>query len=138
MADLTFSYKMRTSKNKKKPPKRISLSATPQTHEYVKNLASKLGISQLKCLSIIIEDKKHRDKLDSKRKAEEFAELDIQTAMNQINKRLERLEKRENPRDTIVSFFKTQEREILIPMKLDVSTVQEKLNELIGAIKTIQ
>ena len=87
---------------------------------------------------MIIEDKKHRDKLDSKRKAEEFAELDIQTAMNQINKRLEKIEKRENPRDTIVSFIKTQEREILIPMKLDVSAVQEKLNELIDAIKAIQ
>ena len=129
---------MRTTKNTKKTSPRISLSATPQTHEYVKSLASKLGISQLKCLTMIIEDKKHRDKLDSKRKAEEFAELDIQTAMNPINKRLERIEKRENPRDTIVSFFKTQEREILIPMKLDVSAVQEKLNELIDAIKAIQ
>lgn len=87
---------------------------------------------------MIIDEKKHRDKLDSKRKTEEFEDLDIQTAMNQINRRLERIEKRENPRDTIVSFYKTQERDILNPMKLDVNTALAKLDELLDAIKAVQ
>lgn len=129
---------MHMARQKQKTPKRMSLMVDIVTHEYVKNLASKLGISQPKCLTMIVDEKKHRDKLDSKRKAEEFAELDIQTALNQINKRIERIEKRENLRDTIVSFFKTQERDILYPMKLEVNTVLAKLDEVIEAIKAVQ
>lgn len=125
-------------KRKQEKESRKSLMVDFKSHEYIKNLASKLGISQPKCLMMIIEEKKHRDKLDSKRKAEEFEGLDIQTALNQINKRLEKIEKRENPRDTIVSFYKTQERDILNPMKLDVNTSLAKLDELLDAIKALQ
>ena len=129
---------MRTRKRKQKSAERRSLAADPKTHEYLKNHASELGISQQKCLSMIIEEKIHRDRLDSKRKAEEFAELDIQTAMNQINKRLDRIEKRENPRDTIVAFFRTQEREILVPMKLIIERMSDTVEEVLDAIKSIQ
>ncbi len=117
---------------------RKSLMADENTHEYVKNLANKLGISQPKCLAMMIDEKKHRDKLDSKRKAEEFEELDIQTAMNQINRRLEKIEKRENPRDTIVSFFRTQETNILKPMNERIETISSKLQEIIDALNKIQ
>ena len=117
---------------------RKSLMADKSTHEYVKNLASKLGISQPKCLAMMVDEKKHRDKLDSKRKAEEFEEMDIQTAMNQINRRLEKIEKRENPRDTIVSFFRTQEATILKPMNERIETIFSKLQEVIDALNKIQ
>lgn len=129
---------MRTRVKKRITAERRSLAADPKTHEYLKKRASELGISQLKFLSMIIEEKQHRDRLDSKRNAEEFAELDIQTALNQINKRLDRIEKRENPRDTIVSFFKTQEREILVPMKLGIDRMLETIEEVLNAIKSIQ
>ena len=112
--------------------------ADETTHEYVRNLASKLGISQPKCLAMMVDEKKHRDKLDSKRKAEEFEALDIQTAMNQINRRLEKIEKRENPRDTIVSFFRTQETNILKPMNERIETISSKLQEIIDALNKIQ
>lgn len=111
--------------------------ADENTHEYVRSLASKLGISQPKCLAMMVAEKKHRDKLDSKRKAEEFEELDIQTAMNQINRRLEKIEKRENPRDTIVSFFRTQETTILKPMKERIEAISSKLQEIIDALNNI-
>lgn len=117
---------------------RKSLMADENTHEYVRDLASKLGISQPKCLAMMVDQKKHRDKLDSKRKAEEFEELDIQTALNQINRRLEKIEKRENPRDTIVSFFRTQETNILKPMNERIDTISSKLQEVIDALNTIQ
>ncbi len=129
---------MHKKKRTQEKGNRKSLMVDFRSHEYIKNLASKLGISQLKCFAMIIDEKKHRDKLDSKRKTEEFEDLDIQTAMNQINRRLERIEKRENPRDTIVSFYKTQERDILNPMKLDVNTALAKLDELLDAIKAVQ
>ena len=103
--------------------------ADRKTHEYVKNHASKLGISQQKCLAMLVDEKIHRDKIESKRKAEEFGDLDIQTAMNQINQRLERIEKRENPRDTIVSFFRTQERDILKPMNEKIERIYATLHE---------
>lgn len=112
--------------------------ADGKTHEYVKELASKLGISQPKCLAMMVDEKKHRDMLNSKRKAEEFEELDIQTAMNQINRRLEKIEKRENPRDTIVSFIKTQEREILKPMNERIETISSTLQEVLDALNNIQ
>jgi hypothetical protein len=118
--------------------KRMSLMADDTTHEYVRNLASKLGISQLKCLAMMVAEKKHRDKLDSKRKAEEFEELDVQTAMNQINRRLEKIEKRENPRDTIVSFFRTQETTILKPMHEEIKLLSAKLDSLIEALSKVQ
>jgi hypothetical protein len=111
--------------------------ADENTHEYVKNLANKLGISQPKCLAMMIDEKKHRDKLDSKRKAEEFEELDIQTALSQINRRLEKIEKRENPRDTIVSFFRTQETTILKPMNEMIEAISFKLQEIIDALNNI-
>ena len=112
--------------------------ADGKTHEYVKELASKLGISQPKCLAMMVDEKKHRDKLNSKRKAEEFENLDVQTAMNQINRRLEKIEKRENPRDTIVSFFRTQEMKILNPMNERIETIVSKLQEVIDALSSIQ
>ena len=126
------------TKKRQKTNVRTSLMADGKTHEYVKNLASKLGISQPKCLAMMVDEKKHRDKLDSKRKAEEFEELDIQTAMNQINRRLEKIEKRENPRDTIVSFFRTQETTILKPMNERIETISSKLQEIIDALNKIQ
>lgn len=126
------------TRKRKKTNGRKSLMADETTHEYVSNLASKLGISQPKCLAMIVDEKKHRDKLDSKRKAEEFEELDIQTAMNQINRRLEKMEKRENPRDTIVSFFRTQEKIILKPMNERIETISSKLQEIIDALNKIQ
>jgi len=112
--------------------------ADGNTHDYVKNLASKLGISQLKCLAIIIDEKKHREKLNSKRKAEEFEDLDIQTALNQINRRLEKIEKRESPRDTIVSFFRAQERDILKPMREKIESLSATLQEILDAIDKIK
>lgn len=108
--------------------------ADAKTHEYVKNLASQLGISQPKCLAMMVDEKIHRDKLERKRKAEEFEELDVQTAMNQINRRLEKIEKRESPRDTIVSFFRTQEKEILKPMNAEIHTLSAKLDDVIEAL----
>ena len=117
---------------------RKSLMADDKTHEYVKNLASKLGISQPKCLAMLVEEKIHRDKLHSKRKAEEFEELDVQTAMNQINQRLEKIEKRDNPRDTIVSFFRTQETTILKPMNERIETISSTLQEVLDALNNIQ
>ena len=117
---------------------RTSLMADGATHEYVKNLASKLGISQPKCLAMMVDEKIHRDKLESKRKADEFEELDVQTAMNQINRRLEKIEKRENPRDTIVSFFRTQEREILKPMNERIEAISATLQEVLEALNNIQ
>ena len=129
---------MHMTKKRQKTNVRTSLMADGKTHEYVKNLASKLGISQPKCLAMMVDEKKHRDKLDSKRKAEEFEELDIQTAMNQINRRLAKIEKRENPRDTIVSFFRTQETTILKPMNERIETISSKLQEIIDALNKIQ
>ena len=124
-------------RKRKKTTGRKSLMADENTHDYVRNLASKLGISQPKCLAMMVAEKKHRDKLDSKRKAEEFEELDIQTALSQINRRLEKIEKRENPRDTIVSFFRTQETTILKPMNERIEAISSKLQEIIDALNNI-
>ena len=125
------------TRKRKKTTGRKSLMADENTHDYVRNLASKLGISQPKCLAMMVAEKKHRDKLDSKRKAEEFEELDIQTALSQINRRLEKIEKRENPRDTIVSFFRTQETTILKPMNERIEAISSKLQEIIDALNNI-
>lgn len=128
---------MHMPRKRKKTTGRKSLMADENTHDYVRNLASKLGISQPKCQAMMVAEKKHRDKLDSKRKAEEFEELDIQTALSQINRRLEKIEKRENPRDTIVSFFRTQETSILKPMNERIEAISSKLQEIIDALNNI-
>lgn len=126
------------TKKRQKTTVRTSLMADGATHEYVKNLASKLGISQPKCLAMMVDEKIHRDKLERKRKADEFEELDVQTAMNQINRRLEKIEKRENPRDTIVSFFRTQERDIFKPMSEKIDRLLATLQEILDAIDKIK
>lgn len=126
------------TRKRQKTTVRTSLMADGATHEYVKNLASKLGISQPKCLAMMVDEKIHRDKLERKRKADEFEELDVQTAMNQINRRLEKIEKRENPRDTIVSFFRTQERDIFKPMSEKIDRLLATLQEILDAIDKIK
>ena len=97
-----------------------------------------MGMTQRKCLAFIMDEKVHRDKVNSKKKREEFEQLDVPEALNQINRRLEKIEKRENPRDTIVSFFRTQEKEILKPMSAKITTLHSKLQDILDALKSIQ
>ena len=76
--------------------------------------------------------------MNSKKKREEFEQLDVPEALNRINRRLEKIEKRENPRDTIVSFFRTQEKVILKPMSAKVELIYSKLQDILDALKSIQ
>ena len=85
-----------------------------------------------------MDEKVHRDKVNSRKKREEFEQLDVPDALNQINRRLEKIEKRENPRDTIVSFFRTQEKEILKPMSAKITNLHSKLQDILDALKSIQ
>lgn len=128
---------MHMTKQKQKKQRRTSLMADLKTHDYLKKLSSKLGISQTKCLAMIVDEKTHRDKIERKRKAEEFEEFDIVTVINTINQHLEKIEKRENPRDTIVAFFKTQEREILKPMREEIRLLLIKLDSIIEALSIV-
>ena len=104
----------------------------------LKQIAEKMGMTQRKCLALIMDEKVHRDKVNSRKKREEFEQLDVPDALNQINRRLEKIEKRENPRDTIVSFFRTQEKEILKPMSAKINTLHSKLQDILDALKSIQ
>ena len=115
-----------------------SIWTDKQTRDALKEMAAKMGIPQGKCLELLIEEKVHRDKIYNKKKREEFEQLDIPEAINQINRRLVKIEKRENPRDTIVSFFRTQETTILKPMNERIETISTKLQEVIDALNNIQ
>lgn len=115
-----------------------SIWTDKQTRDALKEMATKMGIPQGKCLELLIEEKVHRDKIYNKKKREEFEQLDIPEAINQINRRLVKIEKRENPRDTIVSFFRTQETTILKPMNERIETISTKLQEVIDALNNIQ
>ena len=123
----------RSDKNKKQ----TSIWTDKQTRDALKEMAEKMGIPQGKCLDLLIKEKVHRDKIYNKRKREEFEQLDVPEAINQINRRLEKIEKRENPRDTIVSFFRTQEREILKPMSEKIESISATLQEVLNAINNI-
>ena len=123
----------RSEKNKKQ----TSIWTDKQTRDALKEMAEKMGIPQGKCLDLLIKEKVHRDKIYNKRKREEFEQLDVPEAINQINRRLEKIEKRENPRDTIVSFFRTQEREILKPMSDKIESISATLQEVLDAINNI-
>lgn len=123
----------RSDKNKKQ----TSIWTDKQTRDALKEMAEKMGIPQGKCLDLLIKEKVHRDKIYNKRKREEFEQLDVPEAINQINRRLEKIEKRENPRDTIVSFFRTQEREILKPMSEKIESISATLQEVLDAISNI-
>ena len=123
----------RSDKNKKQ----TSIWTDKQTRDALKEMAEKMGIPQGKCLDLLIKEKVHRDKIYNKRKREEFEQLDVPEAINQIYRRLEKIEKRENPRDTIVSFFRTQEREILKPMSEKIESISATLQEVLDAINNI-
>ena len=123
----------RSDKNKNQ----TSIWTDKQTRDALKEMAEKMGIPQGKCLDLLIKEKVHRDKIYNKRKREEFEQLDVPEAINQINRRLEKIEKRENPRDTIVSFFRTQEREILKPMSEKIESISATLQEVLDAINNI-
>ena len=122
----------------KKNTRPASIWTDEQTRDALKEMAAKMGIPQGKCLELLIEEKVHRDKIYNKKKREEFEQLDIPEAINQINRRLVKIEKRENPRDTIVSFFRTQETTILKPMNERIETISTKLQEVIDALNNIQ
>ena len=125
-------------KKTKKDQKPTTISADPSVRDALKQIAEKMGITQRKCLSLIMDEKVHRDKVNSRKKREEFEQLDLPDAINQINHRLEKIEKRENPRDTIVSFFRTQEKVILKPMSTKVELIYSKLQDILDALKSIQ
>ena len=125
-------------KKTKKDQKPTTISADPSVRDALKQIAEKMGITQRKCLSLIMDEKVHRDKMNSRKKREEFEQLDLPDAINQINHRLEKIEKRENPRDTIVSFFRTQEKVILKPMSAKVELIYSKLQDILDALKSIQ
>lgn len=125
---------MRQAQKSKHP---TSIWTDTQTREALKQLAEKMGVSQGKCLALLIEEKNHRNKVYDKKKREEFENLDIPDAINQINRRLEKIEKRENPRDTIVSFFRTQEKDILKPMREEIRLLLTKLDNIIEALTKV-
>lgn len=118
--------------------KPTTIAADSQARDAIKEIAKSMGVTQKKCLSVIIDEKLHRDKIARKRKKEEFKQLGVPDALNQINRRLEKIEKRENLRDTIVSFFRTQEKNILKPMNAKVEYISAKLDEMIEAINHIK
>ena len=125
---------MKKTKNKNKV---TTVAADEATRDALKKLAEKMGISQRKCLALVVDEWIHRDTVNQKKKRDEFGNLDTQSALNQIGRRLQKIEKRENPRDTIVSFFKTQEKEILKPMSLQITTISAKLQETLDAINNL-
>ena len=125
---------MKKTKNKNKV---TTVAADEATRDALKKLAEKMGISQRKCLALVVDEWIHRDTVNQKKKRDEFGNLDTQSALNQIGRRLQKIEKRENPRDTIVSFFKTQEKEILKPMSLQIATISAKLQETLDAINNL-
>ena len=125
---------MKKTKNKNKV---TTVAADEATRDALKKLAEKMGISQRKCLALVVDEWIHRDTINQKKKRDEFGNLDTQSALNQIGRRLQKIEKRENPRDTIVSFFKTQEKEILKPMSLQITTISAKLQETLDAINNL-
>lgn len=125
---------MKKTKNKNKV---TTVAADEAARDALKKLAEKMGISQRKCLALVVDEWIHRDTVNQKKKRDEFGNLDTQSALNQIDHRLQKIEKRENPRDTIVSFFKTQEKEILKPMSLQITTISAKLQETLDAINNL-
>ena len=125
---------MKKTKNKNKV---TTVAADETTRDALKKLAEKMGISQRKCLALVVDEWIHRDTVYQKKKRDEFGSLDTRSALNQIDRRLQKIEKRENPRDTIVSFFKTQEKEILKPMSLQITTISAKLQETLDAINNL-
>ena len=125
---------MKKTKNKNKV---TTVAADEATRDALKKLAEKMGISQRKCLALVVDEWIHRDTVNQKKKRDELGNLDTQSALNQIDRRLQKIEKRENPRDTIVSFFKTQEKEILKPMSLQITTISTKLQETLDAINNL-
>lgn len=124
-------------KKTKNTNKVTTVAADEATRDALKKLAEKMGISQRKCLALVVDEWIHRDTVNQKKKRDEFGNLDTQSALNQIDRRLQKIEKRENPRDTIVSFFKTQEKEILKPMSLQIATISAKLQETLAAINNL-
>lgn len=124
-------------KKTKNTNKVTTVAADEATRDALKKLAEKMGISQRKCLALVVDEWIHRDTVNQKKKRDEFGNLDTQSALNQIDRRLQKIEKRENPRDTIVSFFKTQEKEILKPMSLQITTISAKLQETLAAINNL-
>ena len=112
-------------KKTKNTNKVTTVAADEATRDALKKLAEKMGISQRKCIALVVDEWIHRDTVNQKKKRDEFGNLDTRSALNQIDRRLQKIEKRENPRDTIVSFFKTQEKEILKPMSLQITTISE-------------
>ena len=124
-------------KKTKNTNKVTTVAADEATRDALKKLAEKMGISQRKCIALVVDEWIHRDTVNQKKKRDEFGNLDTQSALNQIDRRLQKIEKRENPRDTIVSFFKTQEKEILKPMSLQITTISAKLQETLDAINNL-
>lgn len=113
-----------------------TISAATDTREKLKRIADRMGVSQRKCLDILIDEKIHRDKLSRGNARKEFERLDIPDALNQINRRLERMEERGNLKHAIAALWKGMEAS-LKPMNLKTEAISAKLQVIIDALNKI-
>jgi len=115
-----------------------TISAYSKTRDKVAAIAERLDLSQRDCLKEIVEDYERRSRKkrsnDVQMALSGLSEFDL---LSMILQKLDKIEKRENPHNLIASFFKTQERDILSPMRNDVMKVVCQNEQIITGLSSI-
>lgn len=113
---------------------RTTVSVDPKSRERLKTLAEKLGISQAKCLAMLLDESDHRQRL-SKMTKDEMSDTSLRkTIPEQI---LERLRKMEN-HDLVIAHLRRQEREFLNPMQNNLMSISAKLTTIIEVLSHLE
>lgn len=120
-----------------KKKKYSTISVMEKTQKAVKTNSEKRGMSQSEYVDIVVSDFERNAKLKARRKADlELEDMTYEELLVFLGKTLDAVSKR-NDASKIISFIRTQEKEILTPMRNDVARVKELLSQLLDAIRNI-
>ena len=120
-----------------KKNKYSTISVMTKTQKAVKANSEKRGMTQSEYVDRAVTDFERNAKFKARRKAElKLEDMTYEEALAFIAQSLESLSKR-NDVSKLISFIRTQEKEILTPMRNSMAEVKELLDQLLGAIQAL-
>ena len=114
-----------------------TISVMTRTQKAVKANSEKRGMTQSEYVDRAVTDFERNAKFKARRKAElKLEDMTYEEALAYIAQSLESLSKRSDV-SKLISFIRTQEQQILTPMRNSMAEVKELLSQLLGAIQAL-
>lgn len=109
----------------------------PKTHKAVKTNSEKMGITQSEYVDRAVTEFERNAKFKGRRKVElKLEDMTYEEVLAFLSRSLDALSKR-NDVSKLISFIRTQEKEILTPLRNSMAEIKELLTQLLAIIQTL-